>query len=109
MDYVGHPLVDRASAAPSKAAARAALGLDSPLPPAPGQPLTPPRTPPVTQLVVALLAASRPQELRHVWPVVAEAALKLQADADARGHPLRFILPVAAEGLRPQVWPAASL
>ena len=54
--FVGHPLVEAASDLPSRASARAALGLD------PGRP------------VLALFPGSRPQEVaRHVAPFAATA------------------------------------
>ena len=80
----GHPLVDRAAAAPTRAAARASLGV------------------PPSALVVTLLPASRSQEMRHVWPVVADAARRLAEGLVARGRdPPVFLLPAASAALEP--------
>ena len=59
--WVGHPLVDRMQNAPSREAARAALGI---LP---------------QQVSVALLPASRRQELKYLLPVMFQAAEQIQA------------------------------
>lgn len=58
--WVGHPLVDRMQTAPSRDHARQLLGI----------------TP--DQLAVALIPASRWQELKYVLPVMAEAAQQIQ-------------------------------
>jgi lipid-A-disaccharide synthase len=76
-DFVGHPLVDRLSGASSgldRASARAKLGL------------------PPDATLVALLPASRRNEVRHGLPVFLETARVLHA-RDPRIH---FVLPVAA-------------
>ncbi|MCS6783091.1 MAG: lipid-A-disaccharide synthase [Gloeomargarita sp. SKYBB_i_bin120] len=73
VEWVGHPLVDVFSQAESRQAARQALGIDS------------------AQKMVVLLPASRRQELRYLWPVLAETARQLQQQ-----HPdLAFWIPVA--------------
>lgn len=59
--WVGHPLVDRMQTAPSRDQARQTLGIAS------------------DQLAVALIPASRWQELKYVLPVMAEAARQIQA------------------------------
>jgi lipid-A-disaccharide synthase len=58
--WVGHPLVDRMQSAPSRDAARAALGI------------------PPEQTVIALLPASRRQEIKYLLPVMLQAAKTLQ-------------------------------
>lgn len=58
--FVGHPLLDVAY--PSRAEARAALGLD-------------PRA-----LVLAVLPGSRPAEVRRLWPVLRDAARGLRLE-----------------------------
>lgn len=59
--WVGHPLVDRMQTVPSRAVARAALGI------APDQP------------TVVLLPASRHQELKYLLPVICQAAQQIQS------------------------------
>jgi len=58
--WVGHPLVDRMQTAPSRDAARAALGI------------------PPEQTAIALLPASRRQEIKYLLPVMLQAAKTLQ-------------------------------
>lgn len=58
--WVGHPLVDLMQNAPTREAARAALGMDAGM------------------IAVALLPASRHQEIRALMPVMFEAARQLQ-------------------------------
>eukprot|EP00850_Spirogloea_muscicola_P022494 SM000298S10948 [mRNA] locus=s298:131119:134010:+ [translate_table: standard] len=90
---VGHPLLDLASASrlASRAEAREALEV------------------PRDATLVALFPASREQELRHVWPVVADAAAMMQAAAAAatpaaieyaRGR-LQFVVPVVCREYLP--------
>jgi lipid-A-disaccharide synthase len=59
--WVGHPLVDRMQQAPSREQARQTLGI------AP------------EQQVIALIPASRYQEIQYILPVICEAALQIQA------------------------------
>lgn len=58
--WIGHPLVDRMQTAPSRDAARAALGIPS------------------EQTAIALLPASRRQEIKYLLPVMLQAAKTLQ-------------------------------
>lgn len=65
--FVGHPLLDRPSAAPDRAAAARALGLD------PARP------------VLGVLPGSRSQEVRRLWPTFRDAAARvLTARPDAQ-------------------------
>lgn len=61
VSWVGHPLVDRMQNAPSREAARVKLGI------AP------------EQIAIALLPASRRQELKYLLPVIFQAAQNIQA------------------------------
>jgi lipid-A-disaccharide synthase len=61
VSWVGHPLVDRMQNAPSREAARVKLGI------AP------------EQVAIALLPASRRQELKYLLPVIFQAAQNIQA------------------------------
>ncbi|MDB9344969.1 lipid-A-disaccharide synthase [Nodularia spumigena CS-586/05] len=61
VSWVGHPLVDRMQDAPSRQAARAQLQI------------------PPDQKAIALLPASRRQELKYLLPVIFQAAQTIQA------------------------------
>ncbi|BAY77026.1 lipid-A-disaccharide synthase [Nostoc linckia NIES-25] len=61
VSWVGHPLVDRMQDAPSRQAARATLGIEP------------------EQIAIALLPASRRQELKYLLPIIFEAAQTIQA------------------------------
>ncbi len=58
--WVGHPFVDALAQLPTREQARQQLGI------------------PQSQKAIALLPASRTQELRHILPVLAEAAQQIQ-------------------------------
>jgi lipid-A-disaccharide synthase len=76
--WVGHPLLDRVQSAPSRTVARAALGINS------------------EDLTIALIPASRQQELKYILPVMLAAAQQIQAE-----HPeARFWVPVSLERYR---------
>jgi lipid-A-disaccharide synthase len=76
--WVGHPLVDLMRDAPTRAAARAELGMDE------------------GTIAVALLPASRHQEIRALMPVLFEAARQLQD----RIPQVRFWIPLSLETYR---------
>ncbi|MBH8561179.1 lipid-A-disaccharide synthase [Nostoc sp. CENA67] len=61
VSWVGHPLVDRMQNAPSRLEARGKLGIES------------------EQIAIALLPASRRQELKYLLPVIFQAAQTIQA------------------------------
>ncbi len=73
VDWVGHPLVDAMAGAESRQVARQKLGI------AP------------EQKMVALLPASRQQELKYLWPVLAKTAQQLQQQYPE----IEFWLPLA--------------
>jgi lipid-A-disaccharide synthase len=75
---VGHPLVDRMQSAPSREVARKTLGI------AP------------EQVSVALIPASRKQELKYLMPVIFEAAQKIQAKLPQ----VHFWIPLSREAYR---------
>lgn len=79
--WVGHPLIDRVQSAPTRAQARQQLGLDA------------------DQLVIALIPASRRQELKYVLPILCEAAQHIQAQLP---H-LQFWIPLSLEQYRPVI------
>ncbi|MCV3215962.1 lipid-A-disaccharide synthase [Plectonema radiosum NIES-515] len=61
VSWVGHPLVDRMENAPSREVARGQLGIAA------------------EQVAIALLPASRRQELKYLLPVIFQAAQNIQA------------------------------
>lgn len=79
--WVGHPLVDRRQIAPSRDVARAQLGI------------------PGDQPAVALMPASRRQELRYLMPSIFGAAQRIQADMPD----VHFWIPLALEQYRPAI------
>lgn len=79
--WVGHPLIDRLAAAPDRSAARRRLGMD------------------VQELAIALVPASRPQELKYLMPVMFAAAQQIQAARPT----VRFWIPLSIERFRPAV------
>ncbi|HEY9904642.1 MAG TPA: lipid-A-disaccharide synthase [Candidatus Sericytochromatia bacterium] len=85
--WVGHPLVDRMQSSPSREEARKALGI------AP------------EQIAIALVPASRRQELKYLMPIVFEAAKQLQSKLLATQDtqtPL-FWIPLSLEVYRPAI------
>jgi lipid-A-disaccharide synthase len=76
--WVGHPFVDALASYPRRTDARQQLGI---LP---------------EQTAIALLPASRRQELRHILPVLSAAALQIQQQVPA----VHFYIPVAHDGLQ---------
>ncbi len=78
VEWVGHPLVDAMAKLQNRTQARKQLGI------------------PVQQKAIALLPASRRQELRHILPVLAQAAQQIQTHVpDAH-----FWIPVALPQFR---------
>ncbi|MGV0025652.1 lipid-A-disaccharide synthase [Phormidesmis priestleyi] len=78
VSLVGHPLVDRVQAAPSRDSARSALGI------------------PPDQTAIVLLPASRQQELKYLMPVMFEAARQIQNQRSD----VHFWIPLALEKYR---------
>ncbi|NJL23245.1 MAG: lipid-A-disaccharide synthase, partial [Leptolyngbyaceae cyanobacterium SM1_3_5] len=76
--WVGHPLVDWVQTAPTREQARSQLGI------------------PDEQTAIALLPASRQQELKYLLPVIFETAKRLQAQIPA----VHFWIPLSLEALR---------
>jgi lipid-A-disaccharide synthase len=68
VSWVGHPLVDRMQSSPSREEARRALGIEP------------------DQTAIALLPASRHQELKYLMPVVFEAAQQIQSQLLGNGE-----------------------
>jgi lipid-A-disaccharide synthase len=79
--WIGHPLVDRVRSAPSREIARTNLGIRSDTP------------------VIALLPASRQQEVKYLLPVMFEAAQQIQAQIPN----LQFWIPLSLEKYRKAV------
>ena len=78
VSYVGHPLVDQLSTAPSRDAARQQLGI------------------PLDQVAIALLPASRRQEIKQLLPIICAAARQIQAKLP-QAH---FWIPLSLECFR---------
>lgn len=78
VSWVGHPLIDRMQDAPNRQAARAKLGI------AP------------EQIAIALLPASRQQELKYLLPVIFQAAQTIQAKLPE----VHFWIPLSLESFR---------
>jgi len=71
--WVGHPLLDRIETSPSRESARAGLGIEP------------------DRQAIALLPASRPQELKYLLPVICQAAKEIQAKLPQ----VNFLIPVS--------------
>lgn len=71
--FVGHPLVDRMQAAPTRAEARAKLGIAE------------------GQTAIVLLPASRLQEIKYMLPVICAAAQQIQAQIPD----VQFLVPLS--------------
>jgi len=78
VSYVGHPLVDQLSTAPSRDTARQQLGI------------------PPNQVAIALLPASRRQEIKQLLPIICAAARQIQ-DKLLQAH---FWIPLSLECFR---------
>jgi len=79
--YVGHPLLDQMAQFPHRDQARQALGIAA------------------DEVAIALLPASRRQELTYLLPVIAAAAQHLQRKVPQA----RFWIPVSQDAFRPQL------
>ena len=79
--YVGHPLIDRIKQAPTRESARNKLGLSD------------------TDKLIALLPASRQQELKYLLPVMCQAAVKIKAQLPSA----QFYLPISLPKYRSQI------
>lgn len=86
VSWVGHPLVDRMQNAPSREEARAALGI------------------PPEQIAIALLPASRRQELKYLLPVIFEAAIAIQTKLTQ----VHFWIPLSLEIYRQPIEEATA-
>lgn len=86
VSWVGHPLVDRMQAAPSREVARELLGISA------------------SQLAVALLPASRQQEIKYLMPILFEAAKILQTKLPQ----IHFWIPVSRDVYRSSIEQAVT-
>lgn len=78
VSWVGHPLIDRMSSIPKREEARAMLGIES------------------DEVAIALLPASRYQEIKYVLPVMFQAAQEIQAKIPN----VKFWIPLSLEVYR---------
>jgi lipid-A-disaccharide synthase len=81
VQFVGHPLVDRMATCPTRAEARVALGI------------------PDEETAIALIPASRRQELKYLMPAIFEAAQRLQTQLPN----VRFWVPLSREEYRESI------
>jgi lipid-A-disaccharide synthase len=79
--WVGHPLVDKVANAPTREAARTSLGIKP------------------EQIAIALLTASRHQELKYLLPVIFQAAQNLQSKLPE----VHFWIPLSLEIFRDKI------
>lgn len=79
--WIGHPLLDRMQTAPSREKARQSLGIEP------------------DKIAIALLPASRKQELKYLLPVICEAAQKIQS----RLPQVHFFIPISLEIYRREI------
>ncbi|MGY6528800.1 MAG: lipid-A-disaccharide synthase [Cyanobacterium sp.] len=79
--YVGHPLIEKFRDNLSRQEARSKLGIDS------------------EQRAIALIPASRKQELKYLLPVMLETAQEIQKQVNG----VKFFLPVSLPQYRPQI------
>ncbi len=78
VSWVGHPLVDRIEEFPSRVQARCALGIEP------------------EKLAIALLPASRSQEIKYLLPVMFQAAQQIQTQLPQ----VHFWIPLSMEAYR---------
>ncbi|MBS0018612.1 MAG: lipid-A-disaccharide synthase [Arthrospira sp. SH-MAG29] len=79
--WVGHPLIDRIKAYPSRQQARQNLGIAT------------------EDIAIALLPASRQQEIRYLMPIIFQAAATVQAKLPL----VRFWIPLSLEKYRADI------
>jgi lipid-A-disaccharide synthase len=81
VQYVGHPLVDRVASIPPREIAREKLGINS------------------HEIAVALIPASRQQELKYLMPVIFQAAQQIQSKLPN----VRFWIPLARTEFKDEI------
>ncbi|MBD2144435.1 lipid-A-disaccharide synthase [Sphaerospermopsis sp. FACHB-1194] len=81
VNWVGHPLVDKMANAPSRETAREMLGIKE------------------GEIAIALLPASRSQELKYLLPVIFQAAQNIQSKLPTA----RFFIPLSLEKFRDKI------
>ena len=81
VNWVGHPLVDRMATAPTREFARRELGIGA------------------GELAIALLPASRQQEIKYLLPVICSAAQQLQEKLPE----VRFLIPISLPAYRDKI------
>ncbi|MBE9054775.1 lipid-A-disaccharide synthase [Sphaerospermopsis sp. LEGE 08334] len=81
VNWVGHPLVDKMANAPSRETAREMLGIKE------------------EEIAIALLPASRSQELKYLLPVIFQGAQNIQSKLPTA----RFFIPLSLEKFRDKI------
>ncbi len=84
--FVGHPLIDRMANCPTRAEARSTLGISD------------------DEIAIALIPASRWQELKYLMPAIFEAAQRLQTQLPK----VRFWIPLSREEYRESIQSAIN-
>ena len=84
--FVGHPLLDRLSSAPSKEQARLNLGLNN------------------SEQIITLLPASRQQEIKYLLPVMCAAAQQINQQMPET----KFLIPVSLDSYRDAITAAVE-
>ena len=85
VSWVGHPLVDRMESSPTREEARRALGIG------------------MGEKAIALVPASRRQELKYLMPIVFEAAKQIQSKLLDNQQTTLFWIPLSLEVYRPTI------
>lgn len=85
VSWVGHPLVDRMQSSPNREEARSKLGIGK------------------EEKAIALVPASRRQELKYLMPIVFEAAQQIQSKLLDNQQTFLFWIPLALEVYRPTI------
>ena len=85
--FVGHPLIDRMITLPSREFSRSSLGI------------------PDDEIAIALIPASRKQELTYLLPAIFEAAQKIQAQVPN----IRFWIPLSRDAFAENIQQAIDL
>ncbi|MGD1936659.1 MAG: lipid-A-disaccharide synthase [Cyanophyceae cyanobacterium] len=88
--WVGHPLLDHLAQAPTRDEARQRLGIGD------------------QETAIALIPASRQQEIKYLMPTIFEAAKHLQKRLAQQNKPVRFLIPLSLEKYREAITQAVT-
>lgn len=88
--WVGHPLLDHLAQAPSRKVARKRLKIRA------------------DEVAIALIPASRQQEIKYLMPILFQAAQQLQGQLTQAGKTVKFWIPLSLEKYRGAIAQAAT-